>query len=1051
MHVTQRVALSLPRRVQASEPGTRLIKHKHPSQRMLTRTTAIAASQDSNALTVERSKPAGAFVLFMLLALVNPGCRNDRTDQVATEASSVDQKADDRERLQEIESLLDRGDTASAYAKVQRILVQNPDHIEAIGLSARILVARNDPKQAVAILEDAASRIPEHEFSLLRQAVKVLESQDAIVHGTDLLQRLAILRPANPEILRLAAEALNRRGYRFDANEHLRALARIAPLNPRELRSLLTPSGSYLAVPETLDLNSAAVIESPLVMNLVRGLYGKDELRKSRSLLENTPAFQQRLPVAMALHGLLLLESQNYADLSRWFSESERAWQRYPDYWLAVGGLALHQREFALAVGAFANSISREPCSKTAIHRMTQALEALGDVHATDFRERGKDIQGLDELTGDMLRYPNIASSAFQIVSRELKRIGEEFEAFSWRLLDHQRQVFAGGEIQDDINSRQQLLESVDAKESLSKRLCGLDLDRYASDFSSLKELSATSSPIVLQHAPVTPEFTNVAAEVKLDFRYQNADPPVERYFLLHQALGAGIACLDYDLDGKVDVYVAQGAGNPSANAAGKANAKGQLPNVLARNLGTDFSKVTSAANCDDRRYSIGLTAGDWNQDGFPDLVVGNMNANQLLINQGDGTFRRQQGDLEWLKPKYTTGLAIADITGDHLPDIVEVNYTDDDKIFDPIEFMPNGSPVRLPGPIQFAASTDRLFTSIGDGSLKGEPLASDPSMRRYAMGLIVTDLDTDGHNDIFVGNDQTANQWWKAASGEGTTRVREAAVISGLAYGKGGAPNACMGIAAADFDLNGLMDLHITNFDDEWSNQYMQLSAGVFTDLALPFGLDVVSNGMLGFGTQAIDYDNDSIPDIVIGNGHIEDFRSRGTPFHMPTQVLAGTGGSFESMEVKGDPSYWQQGHLSRSLIAIDWNGDGRMDFAVTDLMKPLALMENRTPSANHWLQLQLVGTESERDAIGARVRIRMDDQPRVGVVQTGDGYMGKNQAIVHFGLGDSAKIDELEIRWPSGATQRWNNLDSDQRLMIVEGDRDAYSLSPPVQSSRP
>ena len=757
-----------------------------------------------------------------------------------------------------------------------------------------------------------------------------------------------------------------------------------------------------------------------------------DDLRQARSLLERTPALKQKRPAAMALHGVLLLESQLYDELASWFAEADESWQRYPEFWLAVGGLAIQRQEFHLAVRAFSEAIVREPCDAAAVDRLTQALQANGDVTAAvAFRERSEDIKGLDELTGEILNNPRIATAAFAIVSRELRKMGQEFEAYSWELLGRQRQGLVGGAVRDDPDARRQLIASADEAEIRRKRLCNLGLDNDSADFSTLAAAEdananthltmATSTPSL---ANVGPRFANVAGPSGLEFKYVNADPPVRRYFLLHQALGAGIACLDYDLDGNSDLYVAQGAGNPP-------DIRGLEPNLLARNLGGTFEAVTAPAACDDRGYSMGLTAGDFNQDGFPDLVVGNMGSNRLLINQGDGSFRPHSGDAIWSDGKYTTGLAIADVTGDHLPDIFEVNYTDDIKIFEPIRFAPAGRPMRLPGPRQFDASVDRLFTSVGDGSLVGHELDSRGSaVRRYGMGLLVTDIDGDGDNEVFVANDQTANNLWDPGDDTSAGKLADVAVIKGVAYAKAGGEAACMGIAAADFDFNGLIDLHVTNFDDEWSNQYMQSQDHVFTDLALPYGVDVVSRGLLGFGTQAIDYDNDSIADLVIGNGHIEDLQSRGSLFRMPTQVLAGSGDSFRAMSVEGDHDYWQQKHLSRCLVALDWNNDGRVDFAVTDLTEPLALLENQTNTSHHWLQLHLVGTNSERDAIGATVTIELGDQTRTGFVQTGDGYMGKNQPMVHFGLGESTVVDRIEVRWPSGSKQRWTDVGAESTI---------------------
>ena len=251
-----------------------------------------------------------------------------------------------------------------------------------------------------------------------------------------------------------------------------------------------------------------------------------------------------------------------------------------------------------------------------------------------------------------------------------------------------------------------------------------------------------------------------------------------------------------------------------------------------------------------------------------------------------------------------------------------------------------------------------------------------------------------------------------------------------------------CMGIAAADFDGNGRTDLHVTNFENEWSNQYMQDEEGFFEDLVVSMGLDESSYAMVGFGTQAIDYDNNRSIDLVVGNGHIDDHTREGRGFEMPTMMLTRDGPGFRQQIVRGDSEYWDAGHLSRALATCDWNRDGRTDIVVTDLMQPFVLLENQTPTDHHWIELQLVGTTSERDSIGATATLRFGGSEAFGTANTGDGYMAKNEAVLHFGLGTINSVDRLEIRWPSGREQVLRNLPADKRWLVVEGEEVAFSV---------
>lgn len=943
------------------------------------------------------------------------------------------------ERVAQCQEHIEYEDWQAANAIIDEMRAADPDCLYAVALSAKILAAQGQPEQALAIIDGATSAGGgDGPALLIEYAAEISLAQQQYEAAVEKCLRLLEMDPSQIRVRRLAAEAYQQLGNRFDGNEQLRALARLAPLTANELWLLISPlQATNENLPRAARLAQGS--KRPSVgLNPVRSQYGGGELRSARASLEKLPPELRQQPATVALEGRILLESQQFDAVSAWLQSADTACRRYSDFWVAAGGLALHQSNPTLAVRAFAEALQREPMDFESASRLTQALEAAGDMESAEaMRTRTADLEALIEMAEFTLEYPGISPDAFQILQRELTKIGLVFEAFSWQLLEQQPAGMRGKELRDDETARMALLAESNPSELLSRRICGLDLSDFPADLSVLKTANASSRATPVEPRPnasgQVPKFADVAANVGLTFQYQNAADPVTRHFLLHQALGGGSACLDFDRDGKVDLYVAQGACDPPGG-------RGTAPNLLARNLGGSFQDVTAAAGADDRGYSMGLTAGDWNQDGFPDLVVGNLGNNRLLINQGDGTFRIEPEIFIPPAEKFTMGLAMADLTGDNLPDLVEVNYTDDVKIFEPIEYLPDGSPARLPGPKQFDAATDRLLINDGKGKAITRAFAAEASSARYGMGVVATDIDEDGRNEVLIGNDQTANQLWDPEQGTAGVEFREVAVARGVGYGRGGTPKACMGIAAADFDGNGRLDFHVTNFDDEWSNHYLQSSNGFFTDLAFPFQLDRTSIGLLGFGAQPLDFDNNSLIDIAIGNGHIEDFSGSGSAFKMPTQILTYDGQAYHASEVEGDPDYWKQTHLSRALTTLDWNRDGRLDFVVTDLISPMSLLENRTSSPYHWVQIELVGRIAERDAIGAKVTVTCTDQQLSGWVTSGDGYMGKNESMLHFGLGATDKIESVEIRWPGGTTETRNDIQPDQRWLIIEGQGKAY-----------
>ena len=249
------------------------------------------------------------------------------------------------------------------------------------------------------------------------------------------------------------------------------------------------------------------------------------------------------------------------------------------------------------------------------------------------------------------------------------------------------------------------------------------------------------------------------------------------------------------------------------------------------------------------------------------------------------------------------------------------------------------------------------------------------------------------------------------------------------------------MGIAAGDFDRSGTLDLHITNFQNEAVCLYLN-QGSYFQDRAAQYKLDQPSRSVLGFGSQPIDYDNDGRLDLVVTNGHIENSKTFSGEFRQPPQLFSNRGGSFELAAVVDPSGYWSSKHLGRALARLDFDQDGKNDFVVTHLGEDTALLLNQTPSDNHWLQLELVGVRSERDAVGARVTATVGRRQLTEWVIGGDGYLCRNEAAISFGLGDASAVDRITIEWPSGGEQTLVDVASDQRLVVIEGAADPFTL---------
>lgn len=983
----------------------------------------------------------------MLLPLAGCGGREEAVTPESTPQADVSTRADDQTQrsadppsreasLSRIRKLISTGQREEADQAIQKHLLRFPDDPGAMVLAAGLLKQAGETDDAVEMLKQAARLSPDQTAMIERSIATILLEAGRTVDAIERLEGYLETHPDDDRSRHELVSILNQRGFRFDANEHVRQLCRRGQATPAELRGLMFPTRSFTGLDRKPTVDDSELIRRSGALNVARAMYSEGDVVEASQVLAASQLVKDKHPAAYAFYGQTLIESQQFDDFEAWYAGTPDQAKRYPAYWITIGSWASRQREFDAAIGCFAEAVLREPGDLATIDRMTQALAAGGYQEEQErFRRRGVLIDRVMNLSREVFSASQLDPAAVQEISGLLDDSGRPLAALAWyRIMI--AQMGSPPQALRKIDEALALAETADFQaEQKSKRVCGLDLQRFPSDV----KLAMKSADSSLGQAPmgdanypkgVDPTFLNVASDVGLEFQFYNAETQRERELRLFEQYGAGVACFDYDLDGRVDLYLGQASCEPP-------DGRGTRPNLMARSLGDRFVDVTATSRTDDRGYACGVTAGDWNQDGFLDLVIANLSHNTLLINQGDGTFRSVSGDAVWNDPLNTTSLAMGDVNGDHLPDLIEVNYVDDPNVYRPIEYKPDGTPVQLPAPLDFRPSQDRVFLSVGDSSMSGRLIDQSGTVSpATGLGVILTDFDGEPGNEVFIANDHLANHFWEPEINvdSATLLFQDTAPVRGLAFGASGTPLGCMGIAVADFDENGRLDLHVTNFENEWNNQYMQDDRGFFDDLVVAYGLDQPTYKILGFGTQAIDYDHNIATDLVIGNGHVDDYTKLGRAHRMPTMIFTLDGSRFERKPVGGDTEYWDAGHLSRAVAICDWNRDGRMDVAVTDLIDPFALLENRTQTPYHWLQLKLVGTNAERDAIGATVRATFGGRTLTRVVQSGDGYMCKNEPILSFGLGEQATVDRLEIRWPDGTRQQFEDLPADRRLLIIQ-----------------
>lgn len=940
---------------------------------------------------------------------------------------------------------------------LRQIILKHPHHGKALFLYARIVAESGDLESAVELVSGISEQDSDFGLASVGQAAQWLaelgkpdEARTRYRRALEMAPDVAFLRHQFVAFLKFV-------GWRYEARDVLLPLVATGEASEAELRDLLN-----VAVGDSKTNPADFFATGPLNQALARL-----ESRSPRDALEVLSSAIDRGVVTFdpAIASVLAschAELQQFEELELLLANAGSGIQRFPHYWRAIGDQLTHQGETRKSVAAYLRAIQCDPTNEIAYERATAAMLTLGQKELAKTFDERRELLAINRYWARQIGsgQPDELAAATAL-GKNWESAGHPSLAAAWLDVVLKRHAEAPGI--DELRLQVKRLRGLSDESQQSLRLCGLSLDDYPLKWKSdsTRPPAIESSIQAKQNSGVNADanfananFVDVAQSRGLRHTYRNASQPRRKNFQIYQALGAGVASLDFDLDGYPDFYCGQaGVDLPDEIAAES--------NLLFRNLQGQFKQVTERSATTDYHFTNCVTAGDVNQDGWADLVIGNLGFNRLLINQGDGTFQEQSSQNGWREDgqfHYTMGLAVADLSGDAHPEIVEMNYVNDPTMYAPLARGEDGDLLKIAAPIHYTAESDQVwmndskgrFTAIvlGDPQSDSEGIgaASFGNTARPGLGLIVTDLDDERGNEIFVANDGRPNQLWRVdrqrvelhAHQLTSNQINDVAVSRGFAVSARGESAACMGVAIADFDGNQTPDLMITNWFDEWINLYLTRSDGTCRDVAPQFGLDRLSEGRLGFGCQAIDYDNDALVDVFIANGHIDNEKGADQALGMPAQILANRGDRFE-LAKQTDPAFWEMDHLGRCAITSDYNRDGRLDLVVVDLVDGTALLENRTPSQNHWLQFQLIGVQSERDAIGAKVSIVSESGTQMSIVSSGDGYQGKNESVVSFGLGENGGSKQrtitLSVHWPSGNSSVHTINEIDTRYLVVEG----------------
>jgi hypothetical protein len=514
---------------------------------------------------------------------------------------------------------------------------------------------------------------------------------------------------------------------------------------------------------------------------------------------------------------------------------------------------------------------------------------------------------------------------------------------------------------------------------------------------------------------------------------------------------GSGVCWFDYNNDGYVDLYMVNGS--TLEQLQHKSRAPGNEHNHLYRNNGNGtFTDVTESAHTGGNGWGFGCAAADYDNDGKTDLLVTTFGPNILYHNNGGGTFTDVSnrsglaGGNIW-----HTGAAFADYDGDGLLDVYIAGYLDFNVLHPELKTCEyRGVQVHACGPLGYKGAPDALYHNNGDGTFTDVTVKAKVVDRALYFGFSVVfeDLDGDDRPDIFVANDSNPNYFYRNR-GDGT--FEENAVAAGLAYNSDGKEMSSMGVAVGDYDNDGRTDLFVTTFANDNYVLFHNDGKGLFSDVSFQSGVGESTVSFLGWGAFFLDYDNDGFKDLFAANGHVYpevDGKLNREVYREPLLLFHNSkNGKFqESDEAAGLRRL--PAHSARGAAYCDYDNDGDLDIAVSNIDERPQLLRNEGGNRKHWLEMRLVGTTSNRDAIGARVKVRAGEIVQWGRVRTGGSYISGNDLRLHFGLEGHDSVDSVEIRWPSGATEKLGKVPANRILTIQEGKGVVRSLNPPKPS---
>jgi enediyne biosynthesis protein E4 len=537
----------------------------------------------------------------------------------------------------------------------------------------------------------------------------------------------------------------------------------------------------------------------------------------------------------------------------------------------------------------------------------------------------------------------------------------------------------------------------------------------------------------ILAPSPPSPWFIEAAGKSGLAAFRDTCGNAAKDYLV--ETLGCGVALFDYNNDGLIDVLLVNGS---SFEALANPNLPRTSSRLFRNNGDSTFTDVTKESGLINQGWGVGVTVGDYDNDGSRDVFITNFGTNALFHNNGNGTFTNVTKEAGLEGGNWSTGCAWGDYDRDGRLDLYVSRYVDFQ-----VGQMPTpgtntycnyrGVPVAC-GPRGLPGLADLIYHNEGNGKFRevGAEIGIKDTIRGYGLGVVWFDFDNDGWPDIFVANDSMPNYLWHNRR-NGT--FEEVAFEAGCALSGDGRPQSNMGIAVGDYDNDGWLDLFVTHFSEDYNTLYHN-NQGKFEDVTYQAGLGTASYKNLAWGTGFVDFDNDGWKELFVANGHIYPQATQaGNSYFQQNQLFANLRNGRFGL-IPAAESGFSDARSSRGAAFGDLHGNGRMNIVVNNIDNIPFLYESADGAPGHWVRFKLVGVKCNRDAIGARVSVTAAGLRQIDEVRSADSFVSSSDVRLHFGLSAATKVDKVEIRWPDGSVEQRTSLGADREHVIRQGE---------------